>query len=195
MFLPIAYLAAAQELIPAPETLRVVVRTGVRSATVTPALTRAIMDAAPGAAVSYDAVGRYIDTLLLPQRLVAWLSGLFGVLALLIASIGLYGIISYLVTRRRIEIGVRMALGADAATVVRMILADSGVLLAIGLVIGVALAAVASQLAASLLYGVRALDPVSFALGAAVLGSVTLLASWLPARRASKVAPIVALRE
>jgi putative ABC transport system permease protein len=193
--LPIAYLAAVQEMIPTPAALRIVVRTDMPAGSITPALTRAITAAAPGAAVSYDAVARYIDTLLLPQRLVAWLSGFFGLLAVLIASIGLYGIMSYLVTRRRIEIGVRMALGAEPGTVIRMIFAESGTLLAIGLVIGVALAALASRPAASLLYGLTPLDPASFALGAGALTCVALLAVWVPARRASKVAPIVALRE
>jgi predicted permease len=195
MFLPIAYLAASQEMVPTPADLRIVVRSDLPAARITPALTRAINDAVPGAGVSYDAVARYIDTLLLPQRLVAGLSGLFGFLAVLIASIGLYGIMSYLVTRRRVEIGVRMSLGAEPGAVVRMILLESGVLLALGLVVGVTLATIALQPAASLLYGLTPLDPASFALGTGLLGCVALLAAWFPARAASRVAPIVALRE
>jgi putative ABC transport system permease protein len=106
--------------------LRIVVRSDLPPGAAAPALTRAITTVAPGAAVSYDAVARYIDTLRVSERLIAWLSGCFSVLAVLIAAIGLYGVMSYTVTRRRVEIGVRMALGADAHTVIRMVLAESG---------------------------------------------------------------------
>jgi putative ABC transport system permease protein len=193
--LPMAYLAVAQEMTPPPSTLRLVIRTDVPAASITPALTRTIGDAVPGTAISYEAVARYVDTLLLPQRLVAWLSGFFAVLAVLIASIGLYGIISYLVTRRRVEIGVRMALGAEPPAVLRMVLAESGLLVASGLIIGIALAFGASQATAGLLYGITPLDPASYALGTGVLGCVAVIAAWLPARRASQIAPIAALRE
>jgi hypothetical protein len=194
MFLPIAYLAVAQEMVPAPPDLRIVVRADLPPASVTPALTRAITEVAPGASVSYDAVATYIDTLLVPERLMAWLSGFFGVLAMLIAAIGLYGVMSYIVTRRKVEIGVRMALGAGPHNVIRMVLAESGTLLAVGVIIGVALAIVASRYAASLLYGLTPLDPISFALAVGVLAFVSLLAAWFPARRASRLAPTVALR-
>jgi predicted permease len=193
--LPVAYLAVAQEMSSAPSTLRLVIRADVPSASITPALTRAIADAVPGAAISYEAVARYIDTLLLPQRLVAWLSGFFAILAVLIASIGLYGIISYLVTRRRVEIGVRMALGAEPPAVLRMVLAESGLLVALGLIVGLAIAFGASQATGSLLYGITPSDASSYALGAGVLACVAVIAAWLPARRASQIAPIAALRE
>ena len=193
-FLPMAYLAVSQDTMPPPD-FRIVLRADVPSAGLTRELTRAITEVAPGAAVSYDAVSNYIETLLVPERLMAWLSGFFGVLALLIAAIGLYGVMSYIVTRRRVEIGVRIALGAEPRTVIRMVLAESVTLLALGVAIGVALAIVASRYAASLLYGLTPLDPASFALAISVLGSVSLLAAWFPARRASRLAPTVALRE
>src|SRR6184192_4323185 len=141
MFLPIAYLAVSQDSAPPPD-FRIVLRSDVPPASLTHALTRAINDVAPGAAVSYDAVTNYIDRLLITERLMAWLSGFFGVLAMLIAAIGLYGVMSYLVTRRRIEIGVRMALGAEPRTVIRMMFAECGVLLASGIAIGAVLAGV-----------------------------------------------------
>jgi putative ABC transport system permease protein len=194
MFLPIAYLAISQSMMLPPD-IRIVVRADVSRLALTPALTRAISEAAPGAAVSYDAVTSYLDTLLVGERLIAWLSGFFGVLAMLIAAIGLYGVMSGLVTRRRIEIGVRMALGAEPRTVIRMVLAESGTLLAAGVAIGVALAVVASRYVAGLLYGVAPADATSFALGIAALAFVSLVAACLPARRASRLAPIVALRE
>ena len=114
---------------------------------------------------------------------------------MLIASIGVYGIMSYVVTRRRVEIGVRLALGAQPRTVVRMILRESATVLAIGIVLGVLLAGVALRPAAGLLYELRPSDPMSFGIGSGLLAVVGLLAVWIPARRASAVAPVVALRE
>jgi putative ABC transport system permease protein len=194
MYLPIAYLAVSQETIPVPD-YRIVVGADLPPAAITPALTRAITDAVPGAAVSYDAVTNYIDRLLVTERLLAWLSGFFGVLAMLIASIGLYGVMSYTVTRRRVEIGVRMALGAEPRTVIKMMLAESGLLLIVGVVIGVALAAIALRYAEGLLYGLTPLDATSFALAISALGFVSVFATWFPALRASRLAPTVALRE
>src|SRR5205823_12877691 len=104
-----------------------------------------------------------IDRLLVTERLMAWLSGFFGVLAMLIAAIGLYGVMSYLVTRRRIEIGVRMALGAEPRTVIRMMFAECGVLLASGIAIGAAVAGVTLRYAAALLYGLSPMDATSCA--------------------------------
>jgi len=193
-FLPMAYLAVSQGTTPPPD-FRIVLRADVPSAALTRALTRAISEVAPGAAVSYDAVSNYIETLLVPERLMAWLSGFFGVLAMLIASIGLYGVMSYMVTRRRVEIGVRMALGAEPRRIIRMVLAESGVLLAAGVPIGVGLAIAASRYAASLLYGLTPLDPTSLVLAIGALGVVCVLAAWFPARRASRLGPTVALRE
>jgi putative ABC transport system permease protein len=194
MFLPMAYLAASQDTMP-PPLIRIVLRADMTSAALTRAVTRAITEGAPGAAVSYGAVSNNIDTLLVRERLMAWLSAFFGVLAMLIAAIGLYGVMSYAVTRRRIEIGVRMALGAEPRTVVRMMLVESGVLLAAGVPIGVGLAVAASRYAATLLYGVTPLDPASFALAVAGLAALCVLAAWFPARRASRLAPTAALRE
>ena len=124
----------------------------------------------------------------------ATLSGFFGVLAMLIATIGLYGVMAYMVSRRKVEIGIRMALGADPRSVVAMVLRESSVLLAIGVVLGVALAAVVTRWAASLLYGLEPYDPASFAMAVGSLGLVSLVAAWIPARRASRLAPTIALR-
>ncbi len=194
MFLPIAYLAVSQDRTP-PTDFRIVIRADAPSASLTRALTPAITEVAPGSSVAYDAVANYIDALLVTERLIAWLSGFFGVLAIVIAAIGLYGVMSFLVTRRRIEIGVRMALGAEPRTVIRMVVADSVRLLAVGACVGVALAIVASRYAASLLYGVTPFDAASFASAVAALGLVGVIAAWIPARRASRLAPALALRE
>ena len=100
-----------------------------------------------------------------------------------------------MVARRRTEIGVRMALGADRAMVVRMIVREAGVLLAIGLVIGALLSIYATRTAATFLYQLKPGDPLTLAIAIAGLATVTLLASWIPARRASRLQPTAALRE
>ena len=194
MFLPMAYVAVSQDSAPTPD-FRIVLRSDVPAASLTRVLTRAITEVAPAAAVSYDAVTSYIDRLLVTERLMAWLSGFFGVLAMLIAAIGLYGVMSYLVTRRRIEIGVRMALGAEPRTVIRMMFAECGVLFASGIAIGAVLAGMTLRYAAALLYGLSPMDATSFALAISGLGLASAFATWFPARRASRLAPTVAFRD
>ena len=131
---------------------------------------------------------------LVRERLLATLSGFFGLLAALLATMGLYGVISYMVARRRNEIGVRVALGADRGQVVAMMMREAGGLLAIGVVIGTPLALVAGRSASSLLFGLKPHDPVTLAASVALLTLVAALASFVPARRAAKVDPMVALR-
>jgi ABC-type antimicrobial peptide transport system permease subunit len=125
----------------------------------------------------------------------AALSGFFGGLAVLIATIGLYGVMSYMVARRRMEIGIRMALGADRGTVVRMVVGDAARLLALGLVVGAGLAIWGARSARTLLYGLEPWDPATIAMAIGALGVVALIASWLPADRASRAAPSAALRQ
>ena len=123
------------------------------------------------------------------------LSGFFGGLAALLATIGLYGVMSYTVARRRNEIGIRMALGAGRGDVVRMVMREAGVLLVAGVVAGAALAIAAARPAAALLFGLRPGDPATLAMAAGGLGLVAMLASYLPALRASRLEPTDALRE
>jgi len=111
-------------------------------------VTQTITSTVPGAAVSYENVMRLVDDALMSERLMAWLSAFFGALAVLIAVIGLYGVMAYLVSRRRVELGVRVALGAQPRAVMRMIVGDSVTLLLAGIVGGVALAALAVRYAA-----------------------------------------------
>jgi putative ABC transport system permease protein len=132
---------------------------------------------------------------LLRERLMATLSGFFGVLATVLAMVGLYGVISYMVIRRRNEIGVRMALGADRSNILFMVLREAATLVGIGLALGAGLALAAGTAASSFLYGLKATDPLT--LGAAIGGMalVAMVASLLPAQRASKLQPMAALRE
>jgi len=122
------------------------------------------------------------------------LSGFFGLLAVLLAVVGLYGIISYIVAMRRNEIGIRMALGAIPRNVVAIIVRQTLVLLALGAAVGIVLALAAVQTASSLLFGLEPNDPLTFAGATVLLVAIALIASFLPARRASRVDPMVALR-
>jgi ABC-type antimicrobial peptide transport system permease subunit len=125
----------------------------------------------------------------------ATLSGFFGALAALIATIGLYGVMSYSVARRRNEIGIRMALGADRREVVRMIMREASVLLAAGLIVGTVSALAAAQSARALLFGLRPYDPTTIVTAIGVLSIVAVLASYVPALRASRLEPTEALRD
>jgi predicted permease len=135
-----------------------------------------------------------IDANILEDRLIASLSGLFGLLALVLAGVGLYGVLSYVVTRRTREIGIRVALGAQRSAVLGLILRDAALLVGVGAVIGIPAALAASRLIKSLLYGVGTQDPAAIAGGTLVLLAVAALAGLVPALRATKVDPMVALR-
>lgn len=131
---------------------------------------------------------------LFTDRLLATLSTAFAVLATLLAAVGLYGVMSYAVARRRKEIGVRMALGASAATVQRMVLSEISVMAAIGIVIGLAAAIGLGQLVRTALFGMSPMDPVALAGAVVLLSVVIFFAGWVPARKASRVEPLRALR-
>ena len=143
---------------------------------------------------SVEQVQILIEEDLEQEKLIAKLSGFFSILALLLASIGLYGVMSYLTVRRTTEVGVRMALGASRSSVVALLFREAFSMAAIGLVVGAACAFAVGKLTASNLYGVNAFDPLTVVAAAAVICAAAALASWLPARRASRVDPMVALR-
>jgi putative ABC transport system permease protein len=135
-----------------------------------------------------------ISDSLASRRLILWLLGLFAGIALILSAAGLYGVISYLVAQRTREIGMRMALGAQTRDVLRLVMGQGAGLTAAGIVLGLLGALAATRVLENLLYGVSARDPLTFASIAALLALVALAATWLPARRASQVDPIVAIR-
>jgi ABC-type antimicrobial peptide transport system permease subunit len=134
------------------------------------------------------------ESLRLPRTL-ATLSGFFGALALLLATIGLYGIMSYSIARRRNEIGVRIALGAARSRVIRMVVGEVGRMVVVGVAIGTLLTLAVTRLVATFLYGVKPNDPATMAASAIVLALVAIGAAMLPAWRASRLDPVAALRE
>ena len=129
------------------------------------------------------------------ESLVALLSSVFGVMAMLLAAVGLYGLLAYAVMRRQTEFGVRLALGATPSGLERLVLSDSLVVVGAGLAIGLALSGVVSHALSRMLFGLTAFDPSSFGAAAALLLGVAIAAAWLPARHAARVDPIVALRQ
>jgi ABC-type antimicrobial peptide transport system permease subunit len=140
-------------------------------------------------------LSKQVDESLTRERMLATLSGFFGALALLLATIGLYGVISYNVARRRNEIGIRMALGAEQSRVLRMVLGEVAVLIFCGLAVGLAVTLGTTRFVSSFLYGLRPNDPITIASAAAVLAIVAVVAGYFPARRASRLDPMTALRE
>jgi len=159
------------------------------------AVRRAIREVNPKQAVfRVQTMERVIADSLATQRLYLWLLGLFAALGTLLAAAGIYGVIAYLVTLRTQEFGIRMALGADAGRVLRLVMGRGAVLVALGLAIGFGGAAALTRFLKTVLYGVSATDPVTFGAMALLLAAVALTACVIPARRAARVDPAVALR-
>jgi ABC-type antimicrobial peptide transport system permease subunit len=160
---------------------------------------RQAMQTAGAGAYHLESFDDLIEATLRPERMLAWLSGLFGGLALLLTAIGLYGIMAYQAERRRREFGIRMALGATRQGVARLALGELVSVLAIGIAVGAGLAWLGARSAQAalgqLLYGLRATDWLTLAAAVVVLAAAALLAGWLPARRAARADPCSSLRE
>jgi putative ABC transport system permease protein len=172
----------------------------VRSAAGSPLqLTRSVAEALTGVdrdlAFTFRRLADQINASLIQERMVAMLSGFFGGLALLLAALGLYGVTSYAVSRRRAEIGIRMALGAAPSGVVRLVLTRVTALVAIGVAVGAGVSVWASKFVATLLFGLEPRDPATLVGAATVLAAIGAIAGWLPAYRASRIDPAEVLRE
>jgi predicted permease len=191
---PLAFLPAAQDPEPGANT-QLLVRGAAPMADVAGAVRQAMAEIAPQATLDYRPLDQQIGETLVRERLLAALSGFFGLLAVLLAGIGLYGVIAYSVARRTHEIGIRMALGADRRRITLMFLGEAMRLLIIGLAAGTVMALLATRAARSLLYGLAPHDPATLVLACLLMAAITLVASVLPARRAAALDPMVALRE
>jgi putative ABC transport system permease protein len=193
-FKPLAYVAESQNKEPGLG-LHFVLRSTLPLGSLMKAVKKTVLDENSGISLQFQVFTTQVRESLLRERLMATLSGFFGFLAVALATVGLYGVISYMVERRRNEIGIRIALGANRANVLNLVLREAGVLLVAGLVIGIGLALVVGRAAASMLFGLQPSDPVTIGASVAGLAVVAIAASLLPAMRAARVEPMVALRE
>jgi predicted permease len=177
-----------------PDSL--IIRTAGEPIALTPSVRRIVASVDPAQPISeLRTMDEIVDLNVADRQQQMTLLGCFAGLALVLASIGLYGVLSYAVTQRSREIGLRMALGASASSVIRMIVGRGLALTGIGLAIGLVTAWLATRAMKNLLYGVGATDPLTFAAVSALLAIIALIACWAPARRASRVDPITVLRE
>jgi predicted permease len=189
------YLSALQPLGGFSPFMRYEIRTYGDASGVVQAARKAILAFDPGIPIGSDQpLVSMLDDNLRQERLIAQLSTVFGGLALLLACIGLYGVLSYAVAQRTNEIGIRMALGAERGTVTRMILRETAILILIGLAIGVPASLACARFVQSKLFGLKAADPVTLAAALGIMIVVAVASGYLPARRASKVDPLIALR-
>ncbi len=193
-FQPNVFLAETQQKESNPG-FSMIVRSAVPLGSLMPALKKTIVQQNAGISFQFQAFNTQVDNSLMRERLMATLSGFFGFLAAALATVGLYGVISYMVARRRNEIGVRIALGAGGGEIVRLVLHEAVFLLVIGSIVGVVLALALGRTASSLLYGLQPTDPSTMAGAVLALAIVAIAASLLPALRASRLQPMVALRE
>ncbi|HEU0140121.1 MAG TPA: FtsX-like permease family protein [Bryobacteraceae bacterium] len=188
-----AYFPLAQDP-GARDALQMLVRATGSPSAISAAVRQAVHSFDPGIPVTMRTLADEIDSTLTYERLLALLSAFFGVVALGLAAIGLYGILSYAVARRTSEIGVRVALGASRGSVLWLVMKQSIALVLIGMAIGCAAALVLARYVESLLFGLKPADPVTIAIASAGFVAVTALAAWIPARRATAVDPVQALR-
>jgi putative ABC transport system permease protein len=193
-FWPAMYTPVAQKEKPeADETI--LVRSNASLFSLTAAIKEIVQQVSPQIDLSFTPFHTLVEQSMLRDRLMARLSGFFGLLAALLATIGLYGVISYMVARRKNEIGIRMALGANRESIVKLVMREAAVLVGLGLSIGTALALAGGRTASAMLFGLKPWDVATFAMALSGLSLVAAAASLLPALRAARLDPMVALRD
>ncbi len=170
------------------------IRTSIRPSSVLPFIQESVAGVDKSISLQFNTLARQVDDSLVQERVLATLSCFFGGLALLLATIGLYGAISYMVTQRQTEFGIRIALGAARGSILRLVLRNVAAILIAGVATGLVISLLVVQVLQKLLFGLAARDTLTLALAAAALSLVALVAGYLPARRATRVEPIVALR-
>jgi len=193
-FSPIAFYPQLQE--ERPDTYGdIIVRSSAPTERIVSELRRAMAEVNPDIAIDFHSLAGQIKDGLLKERLLALLSSFFGILAAILAAVGLYGVMAYMVARRTNEIGIRMALGAAPLKMLEMVLGEAGKLCAVGVAVGTVITLAVGRWAASLLFGLKPYDPAMIAMACLGLAAVSVLASTIPARRAAKLQPMIALRE
>ncbi len=191
-YLPFMYFPAPQQEKPGPDD-QIIIRSSLPLGGLMASIKQAMNAVNPGIDLEFKVFKTQVHNSLVNDELMATLSGFFGFLAALLAAIGLYGVISYMVLQRTKEIGIRMAIGAKRGDVIGMILKEAGILTVAGLVIGTTLALASAQVVKSLLYGLKPRDPLTIVLAVVTLAVVAAFASFLPAYRASRLDPLKAL--
>jgi putative ABC transport system permease protein len=192
---PTMYVPIAQQK-EAPSGISISVRaTGGSPALLTKSVAAALAAVNPDITMTFRLLTEQVNSSLIQERVVAIMSGFFGGLALLLAGLGLYGVTSYAVNRRRTELGIRMALGAAPAGVIRLVLRRVGILVAAGVIVGGGISWILARFVSTLLYGLQPHDPLTLAGAVVILGAIGALAGWLPARRAARIDPAQVLRE
>jgi predicted permease len=175
--------------------LQVIVRTTSAPAAMASVVRKAAYDLNPEMAVKFTTMEKMISDSIAASRLRTFLAGMFALTALLLAMAGIYSVMSYVVTQRTAEVGLRTALGAARGDVIRLVLARAGSLAAAGLAIGAGLSLAVSRLMNAMLFGLKAADPATYALVLASVAGIAILAAGVPAWRASRIDPMVALRQ
>jgi predicted permease len=191
---PTVYVPLAQSIGLTPPGRTTVIISARSDASVAPGIAAALTETDRDLAFSFRPLTDQVSASLIQERLLAMLSAFFGGLALLLAGLGLYGITAYAVTRRRAEIGIRMALGAQRADVIRLLLRQSIRLTAIGIACGLAGAAALARYMEAMLFGLTPLDPATFIVVPLMLALIAIVAAYMPARRATKADPVASLR-
>ena len=192
---PMAFVPAMQFPIEADGTgLGMVISSTLPSAVISEDIKRALADAHPEIRTRFFELQQQIRNNLLRERLLAILSSFFGILAAVLVMVGLYGVVSYLVTRRRNELGIRIALGSTRARIISLVMSEAGRMLFVGTIVGALISLLATRGASSILFGLKSWDPATLAFAVASLVAVAALASFLPAFRAARLDPVQALR-
>jgi len=186
---PFVYISAAQTN---EAIMRVLIRS--RGASLIPQVRAIVREMNPNLPMEASTLTDLTAVVLLPHRLASWLAAVVAIIGAFLAALGIYGLAAYNVTQRTREIGVRVALGALRAQVMRLILAGAATPVVVGAAIGLLVSSLLTDLLAGMLYGVQPLDPLSFIGGAAIFVLVAILASLAPARRAASLNPVEALR-
>ena len=193
---PTMYIPYGQQLEGMPSSMSLSVRAaGGTPVLLTRPLAAALSSVNGDIAITFRPLGDQVNAALTQERIVAMLSGFFGALALLLAGLGLYGVTSYAVSRRRTELGIRMALGALPGGVIRLVLRRVAILVGLGIVVGGGVSLWAGRFVTPLIFGLQPRDPLTLAGAVVLLGAIGALAGWLPARRASRIDPARVLRE
>ena len=192
--IPPTFFLPAVQVPPRTQAEEFLIRTSIPPSALIPSVRSAIRELNSEVPLNIHTLADQIADNLVQERLLATLSGFFGGLALLLAMVGLYGVLSYFVTQRRVEFGIRMALGAERGSILRLVMRDVVVVLAVGVATGLAAALASVKMLERMLFGLEPRDAMTMAAAACLLSGMALLAGYLPARRATRADPMIALR-